>query len=189
MTDQKPKALQLADRLRNEYCDGMAFDAAKEPRRPHAENQKLRADMEAIGAGGVRPLMQLKPPAAQQPQVKQEPVAELTGIDEYGPMLGWRKHWVEFPVGTKFYTHTQPQAANPDSKNLLAELGKIREQRDKLLVALKSLANFDSYETEYDGRMYSICPSCGCQDSVEHRDHCDFLVARAAIASVEGGAG
>ena len=57
MTDQKPKALQLADRLRNEYCDGMAFDAAKELRRLHAENEQLRAQMEAIGAGGVGPIM------------------------------------------------------------------------------------------------------------------------------------
>ncbi len=41
MTEQQPKALQLADRLRNEYCDGMAFDAAKELRRLHALNQEL----------------------------------------------------------------------------------------------------------------------------------------------------
>lgn len=42
-----------------------------------------------------------------QPQGEEEPVAEITGMDEYGPMLGWHKHWAEFPVGTKLHTHPQ----------------------------------------------------------------------------------
>jgi hypothetical protein len=42
----------------------------------------------------------------------QEPVAILKGIDEYGPMLGWYKHWTNFPVGTELYTIT-PRAQRP----------------------------------------------------------------------------
>jgi len=40
-------------------------------------------------------------------QPAQEPVAKLNGIDKYGPMLGWYKHWTNFPVGTKLYTTPQ----------------------------------------------------------------------------------
>lgn len=40
--------------------------------------------------------------AARQPVG--EPVIVLRGVDEYGPMLDWQTHWVEFQVGTKFYT-------------------------------------------------------------------------------------
>lgn len=50
----------------------------------------------------------------------------------------------------------------------------------RLLQALKDLVCYDSYSTEYDGRMYDICPSCGGQDG-DHKAHCEFLFARAAI--------
>lgn len=36
--------------------------------------------------------------------LQQEPVAKLTGVDEFGPMLEWYKHWFNVPIGTKFYT-------------------------------------------------------------------------------------
>ena len=42
----------------------------------------------------------------------QEPVAILKGIDEYGPVVDWCKHWVTVPIGTKFYT-TPPAAQRP----------------------------------------------------------------------------
>jgi hypothetical protein len=32
-------------------------------------------------------------------------VASLHGVDEYGPMLNWYKHWADIPSGTKFYIH------------------------------------------------------------------------------------
>lgn len=44
--------------------------------------------------------------------VSAEPMAEITGMDEYGPSLGWHKHWINFRVGTKLYT--APVAAQPD---------------------------------------------------------------------------
>ena len=56
MTDKQPKALQLAELL-----DASAIlEPADELRRLHAENEQLRADLEAVGAGGVGPLMPSK---------------------------------------------------------------------------------------------------------------------------------
>ena len=51
-----------------------------------------------------------------------EPVATITSMDEYGPLLGWHTHWAQFPVGTKFYTDAlereilQPVAELPEPK-------------------------------------------------------------------------
>ena len=65
------------------------------------------------------------------------------------------------------------------------DVARIAKQRDELLAALKDLVCYDSYSTEYDGRIYDICPSCGAQDG-EHKAHCEFLFARAAIAKATG---
>jgi hypothetical protein len=62
---------------------------------------------------------------------------------------------------------------------------EIEAQRDKLLVILKAVSEYETYETEYDGRIYSICNSCGAQDSQPHRESCDYKVARDLIAEVE----
>jgi hypothetical protein len=46
----------------------------------------------------------------------QEPVAILKGIDEYGPIVDWHRHWVTAPIGTKFYTAlpaAQPAPVQP----------------------------------------------------------------------------
>jgi hypothetical protein len=37
------------------------------------------------------------------------PAATIKGFDEYGPLLEWNKHWVNFSVGTRLYT--TPRAA------------------------------------------------------------------------------
>ena len=86
-----------------------------------AARRALRAALEQpqIQSGGIPPNWNQEPvlPGGglaklyipPQPQVEQEPVAEITGMDEYGPMLGWHKHWAEFPVGTKLYTRPQPK--------------------------------------------------------------------------------
>lgn len=34
----------------------------------------------------------------------------LNAVDEDGPLLGWTKHWVEYPIGTKFYAAPQANA-------------------------------------------------------------------------------
>ena len=54
--------------------------------------------------------------ALEQAQGGQEPVAEITGMDEYGPMLGWHKHWVEFPIGAQLYTRPQPRQPLTDEE-------------------------------------------------------------------------
>lgn len=53
-----------------------------------------------------------------------------------------------------------------------AEIARLRG-----LVA--EMAEHDTYETEYDGRMYSICHGCGAQDGEPHRDP-NCLYVRAA---------
>lgn len=37
-----------------------------------------------------------------------ESVAKIIGIDEYGPMLEWSKHWVNVGVGAKLYAAAPP---------------------------------------------------------------------------------
>ena len=51
--------------------------------------------------------------ALEQPA--QEPVAILKGIDEYGPVVDWYKHWVNVPIGTKLYT--TPPAGQPATED------------------------------------------------------------------------
>jgi hypothetical protein len=59
--------------------------------------------------------------SASNPDAKGE-IAVIRGVDEYGPMIGWYEHWVNFPVGTKFYT-TPPAAPvqEPVAKVVLTE--------------------------------------------------------------------
>lgn len=44
---------------------------------------------------------------------KAEPVVKITGIDEHGPLLGWYRHWADFPIGTEFYA-SPPAGAEVD---------------------------------------------------------------------------
>lgn len=46
--------------------------------------------------------------SASNPDAKRE-IAVITGVDEYGPMLNWYTHWVNFPIGTKLYTSPPAQ--------------------------------------------------------------------------------
>jgi hypothetical protein len=55
----------------------------------------------------------------------------------------------------------------------------------ELLAALQDLVLHDGYETEYDGRIYMICPSCSKQDGT-HGDRCGFVAARKLIAKATG---
>lgn len=56
--------------------------------------------------------------------------------------------------------------------------------RDRLLESLKSLVEYDTHDTEYDGRVHAICPSCGEQDG-NHGDRFDFTAARKLISRLE----
>lgn len=57
-------------------------------------------------------------------------------------------------VGAGFDDMTQEPMATPEK--LRATLGNISRE----------------YETEYDGRMYTICTSCGAQDDQPHKENC-----------------
>ncbi len=45
-------------------------------------------------------------------------IAVIRGLDEYGPLLDWYRHWINFPVGTKLYTAPHP---HPDDTALLRQ--------------------------------------------------------------------
>jgi hypothetical protein len=52
----------------------------------------------------------------------------------------------------------------------------------ELLDALKELVDYDTYETEYDGQMLTMCHQCGWLETGSHDKGCMFEKARAAIA-------
>ncbi len=64
---QQPDPLQLAEWL-DFWSQPTAKKAAAALRRLHAENEQLRLDLEAVGAGGVGPLMPGKPAACTKPE-------------------------------------------------------------------------------------------------------------------------
>lgn len=66
-----------------------------------------------------------------------------------------------------------------------AHIVRCVNSHEALVKALTALVQLDSYETEYDGRMYTICSSCGAQlsEGKQHSDNCDFTAARAALAA------
>lgn len=65
MTTQQPEALRLAELIDLSWPQpgSVSHDAASELRRLHAENQELKEQMAAIGAGGVEPLRKRAAPA------------------------------------------------------------------------------------------------------------------------------
>ena len=74
----------------------------------------------------------------------------------------------------------------PSAMQAATELRRLHAENMELMNAVKSLVEYDSYSTEYDGRMYDICPACGKQDDEEHSERCSFFVAQKLIAKVEG---
>lgn len=60
------------------------------------------------------------------------------------------------------------------------EAGNTPDARE-LLFLLEELVVHDSYQTEYDGTVITICPECGEQDG-NHLKHCAFVRARSVIA-------
>lgn len=65
------------------------------------------------------------------------------------------------------------------------EVQALRKQNKQLLSLVEEMSVNDTYETEYDGRMYSICHGCGAQDDEWHRANCVYERARAALAAME----
>ena len=52
-----------------------------------------------------------------------EPVAQISGIDEYGPMLGWFKHWKDVAIGTRLYARPRPATPLEEGFTLVAVKG------------------------------------------------------------------
>lgn len=83
MNDMKqPEALRLAEWLELHAIDGMERKAAAELRRLHAENEQLRAALEAVGTGGVGPMMPRKPLTP-----------DVSGVDGVNARLHFRRGW------------------------------------------------------------------------------------------------
>lgn len=48
----------------------------------------------------------------------------------------------------------------------------------KLEALLRKAVVNDTYETEYDGRMYDLCVGCGKQDDQRHASDCWIIEAK-----------
>lgn len=66
---------------------------------------------------------------------------------------------------------------------LVERVKELESSHKVTLGLLQELAAYDTYQTEYDGRMYSICNDCGGQDG-EHRDDCAYTRANKHIAAL-----
>jgi hypothetical protein len=58
----------------------------------------------------------------------------------------------------------------------------------KVFACLESLAEHDTYESEYDGQMMTMCHDCGWLEREEHNKGCKFLEAKDLIKQGYGGA-
>ena len=81
----------------------------------------------------VRQLNHALREATESPTFMGEPVvaapaARIKGFDEYGPLLEWNKHWVNFPVGTRLYI--TPPAAQPAPVQETVAWVLLREDED-----------------------------------------------------------
>ncbi len=70
--------------------------------------------------------------SASNPDAKRE-IAVITGVDEYGPMLNWYTHWVNFPIGTMLYT-SPPIEATPlaSQRSVKPWVGLTEQERNDL---------------------------------------------------------
>lgn len=119
-----------------------------------AENAELQQQLEAIGAGGVGPLMPTAAP--QPPAAEQEPLFwyRPRGDGYYeGPIHNAAIELVRKLSGgwVPLHPHQQSQATDTNDQalqaieRLNAELGRVSEQRDGLLEALKHIATMTNW--------------------------------------------
>ena len=112
-TETQAEALRLADALENgTYLLSVERDATHaELRRLHAENLQLRADLEAVGAGGIGPLIAApkpKPQGEQQPAaVASMPFCHLEWL--IGETVTAEQVFEMSRQGVKLYTRPQPR--------------------------------------------------------------------------------
>ena len=101
-----------------------------------------------------------------------------TDVKKLRELLTARERGWPFPSEQALVTHMFA---------LLDELERLRQQNQGLRGLVSELADNDTYETEYDGRIYSICHGCGAQDGEPHRrPDCLYIRARAALNPTEG---
>ena len=80
---------------------------------------------------------------AQQPGA--QAVAQLRGVDEYGPMLDWFTHWAKFAAGTKLYTQP-PSTPEPSElrkvakRNLRSMIERGSDDKALMLKCLEELS-------------------------------------------------
>jgi hypothetical protein len=90
-------------------------------------------------AGELKPRFTLRPvcfadttpPAAPAPAH----TVKIKGFDEYGPLLEWSEHWVNFPVGTKFFA--TPPAQPAVQEPVAFEVGLVEWVGNKLMATPK----------------------------------------------------
>lgn len=59
---------------------------------------------------------------------------------------------------------------------LAAENERLRQLLADACMALHNLSVYDTYNTEYDGTMMTLCQCCGTANGL-HSEHCDFPAA------------
>lgn len=150
------------------------------PKQLYTIYQRVNSPEEENSMSG---LMRAVEQAAIENYLAQHPAPQdIAPVGEAGTMPGTSGFTMacfkaaDVPVGTKLYTVSAPQDAQAGED---AELKLLRG-----LVA--EMAENRTYETEYDGRMYSICHGCGAQDEQAHRSGCLYIRADAAIAAAKG---
>ncbi|QHJ00082.1 hypothetical protein GT347_20120 [Xylophilus rhododendri] len=130
-----------------------------------------------VHSGAAQPSTVKRALPAERPISVQGCVSGIT-LDRMKALRAKALHQLDFGSHGR---HVQIDASE------LLELLTIADAVPALLAALRDLATYDGYDTEYDGRMLQICPSCGKQDG-EHASTCQFVAARAVIAKLTGSA-
>lgn len=98
-------------------------------RKARDERDALRAETKNLREGLKRMCLDedavAKEAKAMQAKIEameqQRPVATIAGVDEYGPMLTWNKHWLDLGVGADLYALPVAQPA-PSVPSIEAEL-------------------------------------------------------------------
>jgi len=126
-------------------------------------------------------------------------VAEIRGIDEYGPMIDWHTHWVDLGVGAKLYAHPAPRnessGVSPDGSSNCPICGVdtphphapkditrwIAVQADRfrsvLGVSLGAIQRYDLHEDRDDGLYTSRMVPAESGRYVTYEDHQERLIA------------
>ena len=190
MTDNtQPLALWLAEEISGIHCHTesearVIAVAADSLCSQHARIAELEAKIKTMAEEHADELMvaHMDGMRAAQPapqQEAQEPVAwYVTGC---GRLLDENEAKAEARhIGGT--ARAMPLYTAPQADSVLEDAARLKEA----VGLLEELAEHDSYSTEYDGRMISLCPECGEQEG-EHRPKCAFVRAKTFLAARKQG--